>query len=112
MAGSHPDFSSDDSDGDVSRGEIECVREAVFGMFQNALDDYMTHAFPHDELLPLSCRPKDGLMGGGVALTLIDALDTLALFGKPEEFAEAVRWVAQNVNFDIDNEVRACSVLF
>jgi hypothetical protein len=42
---------------------------------------------------------------GGYALTLIDALDTLALLGNKTEFARGVRWVANNVNFDIDKTV-------
>ena len=42
---------------------------------------------------------------GGYALTLIDALDTLALLGNKTEFARGVRWVANNVNFEIDKTV-------
>jgi hypothetical protein len=48
---------------------------------------YMHHAFPHDELLPLSCTGQDTL--GGYWLTLIDALDALVVFGACDAFEHA-----------------------
>lgn len=41
-------------------------------MFYHAFDGYMRHAFPHDELKPLSCGGEDTL--GGYALTLVNAM--------------------------------------
>lgn len=38
-------------------------------MFYHAFDGYMNHAFPKDELKPLSCKGEDTL--GGYALTLV-----------------------------------------
>ena len=38
-------------------------------MFYHAFVGYMEHAFPHDELKPLSCEGEDTL--GGYALTLV-----------------------------------------
>lgn len=38
-------------------------------MFYHAFDGYMDHAFPLDELRPLSCGGEDSL--GGYALTLV-----------------------------------------
>lgn len=38
-------------------------------MFYHAFDGYMDHAFPRDELKPLSCSGEDTL--GGYALTLV-----------------------------------------
>ena len=81
----------------------------------------MTHAFPHDELRPISRSHTDSLveLGAdsptrsgyhGVALTLIDSLDTLAVLGNASEFAWAVRWVSENVSFDLDVEVRATAL--
>lgn len=63
----------------------------------------MQHAFPLDELRPLSCQGEDSL--GGYALTLIDSLDTLALLGDKERFDAAVEWVGKNVRFDINKTV-------
>ena len=45
-----------------------------------AYQGYMEHAFPRDELSPLSCRGVDTL--GGFALTLVDSLDTLVVMGE------------------------------
>ncbi|GJM92972.1 hypothetical protein PR202_ga09481 [Eleusine coracana subsp. coracana] len=75
----------------------------VKDMFYHAFDGYMQHAFPLDELRPLSCRGEDSL--GGYALTLIDSLDTLALLGDEERFTSAVDWVGKNVRFDINKTV-------
>ena len=41
----------------------------VKDMFYHAFDGYMQHAFPLDELRPLSCQGEDSL--GGYALTLV-----------------------------------------
>ncbi|KAL8466396.1 hypothetical protein ACS0TY_035483 [Phlomoides rotata] len=68
-------------------------------MFYHAFDGYMKHAFPRDELKPLSCGGEDTL--GGYALTLIDSLDTLALLGDRETFATSVEWIGKNLRFDI-----------
>lgn len=38
-------------------------------MFYHAFDGYMHHAFPLDELRPLTCKGEDTL--GGYALTLV-----------------------------------------
>lgn len=38
-------------------------------MFYHAFNGYMDHAFPRDELKPLSCEGEDTL--GGYALTLV-----------------------------------------
>ena len=59
-------------------------------MFYHGFDNYMKHAFPEDELKPISCRPltrdranpahielNDAL--GNYSLTLIDSLSTLAI---------------------------------
>ena len=58
-------------------------------MFYHAYDSYMKHAYPADELMPLSCKGRfrgieinrgdvdDAL--GNFSLTLIDTLDTLVV---------------------------------
>ncbi|XP_031488090.1 alpha-mannosidase I MNS4 isoform X2 [Nymphaea colorata] len=72
-------------------------------MFYHAFDGYMQHAFPLDELRPLSCGGEDSL--GGYALTLVDSLDTLVLLGDRERFSFAVEWLGKNLRFDIDKTV-------
>lgn len=46
-------------------------------MFRFGYGQYMQHAFPRDDLRPISCRGRDSQ--GGIALTLIDSLDTLVV---------------------------------
>ncbi len=36
--------------------DLEQLRERTKRMFYHAYDNYMLHAFPHDELRPLSCH--------------------------------------------------------
>ncbi|KAG1061733.1 hypothetical protein G6F42_027596 [Rhizopus arrhizus] len=51
-------------------------REAVKKSFLHGWKGYTTYAFGHDELKPLSNKPKDPF--GGWGATMIDALSTLA----------------------------------
>jgi hypothetical protein len=68
--------------------ELSELRDSTVQLFKHAFGSYMVHAFPKDELRPLSCQGVDSF--GGVSVTLIDSLDTLAVMGLREEFAEAV----------------------
>ncbi len=47
----------------------------------------------------LSCKGVDTL--GGYSLTLVDALDTLALMGNASEFAKGVYWLSSHLDFDL-----------
>lgn len=66
------------------------IRQETRDIFYHGFENYMTHAFPEDELKPLSCAPltrdranpahielNDVL--GNYSLTLIDSLSTLAI---------------------------------
>ncbi len=63
-------------------------REEVRAMFQHSYDSYLSHAYPYDELRPLTCDGVD--TWGSYSLTLIDALDTLAVMGNFSEFNRSV----------------------
>ena len=89
-------------------------------IFHHGYDNYLRHAFPHDELKPLTKTYTDSLgeLGNlrrehlslsyrGVALTLIDATSTLAVLGNHSEFAKNVRWMARHLDFDQDVRVNA-----
>lgn len=59
---------------------------------------------PQDNLLPVSCRGED--WQGGMAMTLVDALDALVLFGREEDLAPALRRLDAALDFGaIDQEV-------
>ncbi|CAG5039693.1 unnamed protein product [Parnassius apollo] len=78
-------------------------KEEVREMFQHAYDSYLRYAYPYDELRPLSCDGVD--TWGSYSLTLIDALDTLAIIGNHTEFNRVVDIVLQKQNFDTDINV-------
>ncbi|XP_028906612.1 ER degradation-enhancing alpha-mannosidase-like protein 1 isoform X3 [Ornithorhynchus anatinus] len=93
------------------------MRDLARGMFVFGYDNYMAHAFPEDELNPIHCRGRGPDRGdpsnlnindvlGNYSLTLIDALDTLAIMGNSSEFQKAVKLVIDTVSFDKDSTVQ------
>jgi len=90
-------------------------------MFQHGYDNYMTHAFPLDELNPLHCCGRGPDYGdpqninindvlGDYSLTLVDTLDMLAIMGNKSEFQKAVKLVVDNVDFNKSNVVQVFEV--
>ncbi|XP_028935944.1 ER degradation-enhancing alpha-mannosidase-like protein 2 [Ornithorhynchus anatinus] len=75
-------------------------RERVRAMFYHAYNSYLDHAFPYDELRPLTCDGQD--TWGSFSLTLIDALDTLLILGNVTEFQRVVHVLQESVDFDVD----------
>ncbi|XP_065909558.1 ER degradation-enhancing alpha-mannosidase-like protein 1 isoform X2 [Dysidea avara] len=86
-------------------------RDRARRMFYDAYDNYIRHAFPMDELNPVNCSGRgrdwnnpdnininDAL--GDYSLTLVDALDSLAVMGNYSEFQRAVKLVIDNVSFE------------
>lgn len=77
-------------------------------LFYRAYDAYLAHAFPSDELLPLSCRgtapdatehgTPQAVATGRWARTLVDTLDTLAVLGDWAEFDHAVAITARTLD--------------
>ena len=102
---------------ELDGAERERLRLAAKEMFYHGYDSYMNFAFPHDELQPLTLTWADTLeeLGDatrdpsstydGVALTLIDSLDTLGVMGNATEFTRGVNWVCRNVSFHQDVRV-------
>uniref|UniRef100_A0A2K6KNK0 alpha-1,2-Mannosidase n=1 Tax=Rhinopithecus bieti TaxID=61621 RepID=A0A2K6KNK0_RHIBE len=74
----------------MSREEKQKLGNQVLEMFDHAYGNYMEHAYPADELMPLTCRgrvrgqePSRGDVDdalGKFSLTLIDSLDTLVIW--------------------------------
>ena len=107
-------------DGAFTEAERRDALARVDRMFYHGYDNYMAHAFPHDELKPITRTWTDSLgeLGNlnrehlsstyeGVALTLIDATSTLAVVGNVSEFRRAVSWLETNLDFDVDVRVNA-----
>ncbi|XP_013382068.1 ER degradation-enhancing alpha-mannosidase-like protein 2 [Lingula anatina] len=80
--------------------ELNFYRDKVVRMFHHAYDGYMQYAYPYDELRPITCDGHD--TWGSFSLTLIDALDTLAIMGNMTEFRRVAYKLADEVDFDID----------
>ncbi|KAI4615775.1 hypothetical protein J4E80_006192 [Alternaria sp. BMP 0032] len=95
------------------------LRQETRDIFYHGFDNYMQHAFPEDELRPLTCAPltrdrhnpahievNDVL--GNYSLTLIDSLSTLAILASTpendaagsnrplEDFQEGVKLLVEN----------------
>lgn len=94
------------------------MRHKVRTMFYHAYEHYITDAFPHDELKPLTKSFTDSLseLGNlklerlpqnynGSALTLIESLSSLVVLGNTTEFEKGVRWLSDNLTFDVDARV-------
>ncbi|KAF4127309.1 PA domain-containing protein [Phytophthora infestans] len=89
----------------MEEDERKALTKTVRDMFYHAYNGYLTHAFPQDDLLPLSCKGGEFELGRLPMLTLIDTLDTLALLQDATEFRRAVGLVVENADFDLDTEV-------
>ena len=79
-------------------------------MFNFSFKSYMRHAFPKDDLRPISCT--GGNSQGGIALTLLDSLDSFLLFNDVDSFRLAVDWISQQHPhlFDVDSRVHVFEV--
>ncbi|KAL2211747.1 glycoside hydrolase family 47, alpha-1,2-mannosidase [Sarocladium strictum] len=84
------------------------LRRETVDMFYHGYGNYMEHAFPEDELRPLTCSPltrdreNPDLIGlndalGNYSLTLIDSLSTLAILaGGPETDSQSASKALQD----------------
>lgn len=86
-----------------TKEQINYYRDKVRGMFHFAYDNYVQKAYPKDELKPISGTGHNTY--GGVSVTLIDALDTLAVLGNISEFNRVVKVIDSTFNFDLDINV-------
>ncbi|EMC99768.1 glycoside hydrolase family 47 protein [Baudoinia panamericana UAMH 10762] len=74
---------------------LSTLRDDAKHLFWHGFDNYMNHAFPEDELKPISCQPQTrnrddptdiGLNDvlGNYSVTLIDSLSTLAILASDD----------------------------
>lgn len=70
--------------------------------------NYVERCFGQDQIKPVSggAEPFFFPKGPPLGLSIIEALDTLYVMGLDAEAEEGVRWIADNLNFDIDGEVQ------
>ncbi|XP_017487864.1 PREDICTED: ER degradation-enhancing alpha-mannosidase-like protein 2 [Rhagoletis zephyria] len=72
-------------------------------MFYHAYDSYLIYASGFDELQPISCTGMN--TWGTFSLSLIDALDTLAIMGNYTEFRRVAQHIIDNANFEANTNV-------
>lgn len=91
------------------------ARERTRELWYHGFDNYMTFAFPLDELTPLSCSGQGpdwynpanigtNDVAGNFSMTLIDVLDTFVVLDDRQGFEMAVKNVIQWVSFDVDTK--------
>lgn len=73
--------------------QIKELRQDTEHMFYHGFENYLDHAFPEDELRPLTCGPltrdeknnEHNDVLGNYSLTLVDSLSTLAILSSSPE---------------------------
>ena len=71
-------------------------------------DHYVERCFGQDQIKPVSggAEPFFFPKGPSLGLSIVEALDTLYVMGLDAEVDQGVRWIADNLRFDIDGEVQ------
>lgn len=75
----------------------------VRGAMEHCWKSYREHAWGMDEVHPRSGSGQNNW--GGMAFTLVDALDTLYVMDMMTEFADATDWVRQHLSFAVGHTV-------
>ncbi|KAK9446940.1 glycoside hydrolase [Limtongia smithiae] len=99
------------------RAHLDQLREETREAFFHGWNSYLQHAYPDDEVTPITCEGRGSdksnpdNMGlndalGDYALQLVDALDTLAMMGEQRAFEAGVRLVERYVQFDVPSRVQ------
>jgi len=75
---------------------------------QWAWQGYAERCFGQDQIKPVSGGAEAFFFpkGSPLGLTIVEALDTLYMMGLDKEVEQGVRWIADNLHFDIDGEVQ------
>jgi mannosyl-oligosaccharide alpha-1,2-mannosidase len=73
-----------------------------------AWHNYVARCFGQDQIKPVSGGAEAFFFPGGppLGLSIVEALDTLYVMGLDTEAEEGIRWIADNLHFDIDGEVQ------
>ncbi|KAI7899530.1 glycosyl hydrolase family 47-domain-containing protein [Cokeromyces recurvatus] len=77
-------------------------REAIKKSFIHGWKGYKTYALGHDELRPLSNKPKNPF--GGWGATMIDSLSTMLIMELTDEFLSVIPRL-HKINFKVDEEI-------
>ena len=89
----------------VNSPEANEIARQVREEFLHAWNAYKQYAWGHDELTPLSKGAHDWY-GVSLYMTPVDALDTMILMGLSDEATKTREFIAQNLSFDKDIDVK------
>ena len=90
----------------AKRNDWRTLAEDVRSEMRWAWRNYREHAWGKDQIKPISGGFESfPLKDHHLGLSLVEALDTLWIMGLDEEFRDAVQWVKQNLDFDVDGDV-------
>ncbi|CAG2103446.1 unnamed protein product [Medioppia subpectinata] len=87
----------------LTKHEINNYKGKIVSMFYHSYESYLKYASNYDELQPISCQGMD--TWGQFSLSLIDALDTLAVFGNYTEFRRVAQLVVETADFNTNINV-------
>jgi hypothetical protein len=68
-------------------------------------------AFGSDEYHPVTKTGTNLSHTGGVGYAIIDALDTMVLFGLKDEYARSREWIAEHLSFERDDRFNTFEVM-
>ena len=77
------------------------LAERVKSEFMHTWNGYKKYAWGHDDLQPLSKKPKDWY-GQTLLMTPVDSLDSLYLLGFKQEADKTRKYITENLSFDKD----------
>ncbi|KAF3358958.1 hypothetical protein VdG1_02520 [Verticillium dahliae VDG1] len=100
----------------MGAGRLAELRKSTVEVFQHGFNNYMQHAFPEDELRPVSCTPlsrdpanpgnydlNDVL--GNYSLTLLDSLSTLAILAGTPSDDQTAEWALKEFQGGVEKFV-------
>lgn len=87
------------------KADRQQMAEKVKTEFLHAWSGYKKYAWGHDDLMPLSKKPKDWY-GQTLLMTPVDSLDTLILMGFKDEAKTTRDYIVKNLSFDKDISVQ------
>jgi len=83
------------------------VADEVRAEFLHAWNGYKLVAWGRDEVRPVSGTTRDFFISGhSFGLSIVEALDTLYVMGLDDDLARCVRWIVDNLGFDVDGDVQ------
>ncbi|KAH3674371.1 hypothetical protein WICMUC_003358 [Wickerhamomyces mucosus] len=101
-----------------TKSHLESLRNQTRELFNHGWNSYMDHAFPADEILPITCEKYERVPDindinrndvlGNYSVTFLDTITTFAIMNDIESFENSIKIVKNEFkqNFNIDSTVQ------